>query len=162
MIASLIASSVSYLTAASAPATASDEAQLHTFQSWAHSPATAAILIVGFAILVVLVFTPLGPRVFKRTPSGTWRAIVVVLGVLGVLSWVSHSWWFTTLMMVALWGCAVWLIVRWLGSAVSGVERLATELDPEKRAELQREQAESAERGAALERVLDEAEKDRR
>jgi len=158
----MIASSLSLVTATSARTAASDDAQLHTFQSWAHSPATAAILVVGFAILAVLVFTPLGLRVFGRAPGGTWRAVVVVLGVLGVLSWVSHNWWFTTLMMVALWSCAVWLIVRWLGSAVSGAGHLATELDPEKRAELQREQAAAAERGAALERVLDEAEDDRR
>ena len=162
MIASTIASSVSFVTATSARTTASDQAQLHTFTSWAHSPVTAAIMVVGFAILVVLVFTPLGPRVFGRPPGGTWRAVVIVLGVLGVLSWVSHNWWFATLMMAALWGCAVWLIVRWLGSALSGIDRLATELDPEKRAELHREQAAAAERGAALERVLDEAEKDQR
>jgi len=137
-----------------------DNTQLQTFQSWAHSPATAALLVVAYAILAALAFTPLGPRLLKRPASGTWRAVVVVLGVLGVLGWVSHNWWFTTIMMAVLWGCAVWLIVRWLGSAVSGVDRLATELDPEKRAELQREQAAAAERGAALERVLDEAEED--
>jgi len=162
MITAVIGSGLSFVMAASAGTSASDNGQLHTFQSWAHSPATAAVMLVGYAILVALVFTPLGPKLFRRPPSGTWRAVVVVLGVLGLLSWVSSNWWFTTLMMVALWGCAVWLIVRGLGSAVSGVERLATELDPEKRAELQREQAAAAERGAALERVLDEAEEDRR
>ena len=143
-------------------ASASDQSQLQTFQSWAHSPATAAIMIVAFAILAIVVFTPLGSRLFRRPVGGTWRAVVVVLGALAALSWVSHNWWFDALMVVALWGCVVWLIVRWLGPAVSGAGRLATELDPEKRAQLQREQAASAERGSDLERVLDQMEDERR
>ena len=157
----MIASSASLATTAVAPATASDTTQLQMFQSWAHSPTTAVIMAVAFAVLALLVFTRLGPRLFKRTASDTTRAAVVVLGVLGVVSWVTAVWWFTTLMVVLLWACLAWLIVRGLGGAVSGAARLATNLDFGKRAELQREQAAAAERGAALERVLDEAEEDR-
>jgi hypothetical protein len=139
----------------------SDRGQLQMFQSWARSPTTAAVMVVAFVVLAVLVFTPLSHRVFRHPPGDTWKAVVVVLGVLGAGGWATRSWWFSLLMMVALWACVVWLLVGHLGSAVTEVGRLATELDPQKRAELREEQDAAAERGAALEKVLDEVDEER-
>jgi len=135
--------------------------QLNTFHAWARSPTTAAVLIVAFVVLVVLVFTPLAHRVFRHPPGDTWKAVVVGLGALGVASWVTRSSVLLVLMAVALWGCVVWLLARHLGAAVIDAGRLRAELDPEKRVELQAEQHVAAERGAALEKVLDQAEGDR-
>lgn len=142
-------------------ATGSGSQQLQQFHTWAHSPTSAVLLAVGWAVAAALVFTPLGRRISGRTASSTLRAVVVVLGVLGVVSWVTRSSLFTTLMLVALWACAVWCIVRLIGPAMSRAGDLKTELDPEKRAELEAEHAAAAERGASLEHVLDEVEEER-
>lgn len=150
--------------AAAAPvlaAGADNQQQAQTFQAWAHSSTTAVILAVAWVVLAVMVFTPLGRRVSGRSPSGTLRAVVVVLGVLGAAGWVTHIWWFTILMMVALWSIVVWYVVTLIGPAMSGAGRLKAELDPKERVELQQEQAAAAERGASLERVLDEVEDER-
>lgn len=147
--------------AASLVVTASDQAQLHTFQSWARSPTSAVVMVAAFVVLAVLVFTPLSNRVFRRPPGATWKAVVVVLGVLGAVSWLTRSWLFSTLMVVALWACVVWLLVGNLGSVVTEVGRLAAESDPQERAELRDEQHTAAERGAALEKVLDQVEDER-
>jgi hypothetical protein len=135
--------------------------QLQTFHSWAHSPMTLAIMAVAWAALAVAVFTPLGQRITGRAPSATLRAAVVVLGILGVVAWVTHNWWFTILMLVLLWGVVVWYLVTLIGSAVSRVGGLAAELDPEERARQHEEHAAAAQRGAALERVLDEIDGER-
>jgi hypothetical protein len=119
------------------------------------------ILAVAWVALAVMVFTPLGRRVSGRSPGGTLRAVVVVLGVLGAASWATHIWWLTILMMVALWSLVVWYVVTLIGPAMSGASRLKAELDPEERAQLQAEQAAAAERGASLERVLDEIDEER-
>jgi signal transduction histidine kinase len=134
---------------------------MQTFHTWAHSSTTVVILAVAWLVLAVMVFTPLGRRVSGRSPSGTLRAVVVVLGVLGAASWATHIWWFTILMMVALWSLVVWYVVTLIGPAMSGAGRLKAELDPEERAQLQAEQAAAAERGASLERVLDEIDEER-
>jgi hypothetical protein len=139
-------------------ASADNQQQLQTFHTWAHSSTAAVILAVAWVALAVMVFTPLGRRVSGRSPGSTLRAAVIVLGVLGAASWATHIWWFTILMMVALWSLVVWYVVTLIGPAMSGASRLKTELDPEKRAQLQAEQAAAAERGASLERVLDEIE----
>jgi len=145
-----------------ASASSSDESQLQILRSWTHSPATAVLLALAFVALAAVVFTPLGPRLLRRSPSGGWRIVVVALGVLGALSWVSHNWWFEVLLMVALWGCVVWFVVTSVGAAVVGVGRFANDLDPQKRAERQRGQVASAERGSDLDRVLDRMEDERR
>ena len=135
--------------------------QLQTFHSWVHSPVKLAIMVIALVALAAAVFTPLGQRVSGRAPSGTLRAAVVVLGVLGVSAWATANWWFTILTVVLLWGVVVWYGVTLIGSTVSRVGSLAAELDPEKRARLHEEQAATAERGAALDGVLDEIDKER-
>jgi hypothetical protein len=140
---------------------ADNQQQMQTFHAWAHSSTTAVILAVAWVALAVMVFTPLGRRVSGRSPGGTLRAVVVVLGVLGAASWATHIWWLTILMMVALWSLVVWCVVTLIGPAMSGASRLKAELDPEERAQLQAEQAAAAERGASLERVLDEIDEER-
>jgi len=150
--------------AAAAPvlaAGADNQQQAQTFHAWAHSSTTAVILAVAWVVLAVMVFTPLGRRVSGRSPSGTLRAVVVVLGVLGAAGWVTHIWWFTILMMVALWSIVVWYVVTLIGPAMSEAGRLKAELDPKERVELQQEHAAAAERGASLERVLDDIEDER-
>ena len=142
-------------------ATGTDNAQLQTFQSWAHSPTTAVLMAIAWVALVAMVFTPLGRRITRRAASDTLRAVVVVLGVLGVISWLTRSPLLMALMMVLLWACVVWYVVTLVGPAVSRVDRLRSELDPAERAGLQAEQTAAAERGAVLERVLDEADEDR-
>ena len=142
-------------------ATGTDNAQLQTFQSWAHSPTTAVLMAIAWVALVAMAFTPLGRRITRRTASDTLRAVVVVLGVLGVISWLTRSPLLMALMMVLLWACVVWYVVSLIGPVVSRVGRLRSELDPAERARLQAEQTAAAERGAALERVLDEADEDR-
>ena len=135
--------------------------QLQTFHSWAYSPVTLAIMAVAWVALAVAVFTPLGQRIAGRAPSDTLRAAVVVLGVLAVVARVSHNWWFTILVVVLLWGVVVWYGVTLIGSAMSRVGSLAAELNPGERARLHEEQAATAERGAALDGVLDEIGKER-
>ena len=142
-------------------ATGTDNAQLQTFQSWAHSPTTAVLMAIAWVALVAMAFTPLGRRITRRTASDTLRAVVVVLGVLGVISWLTRSPLLMALMMVLLWACVVWYVVTLNGPVVSRVGRLRSELDPAERARLQAEQTAAAERGAVLERVLDEADEDR-
>jgi hypothetical protein len=142
-------------------ATGTDNAQLQTFQSWAHSPTTAVLMAIAWVALVAMAFTPLGRRITRRTASDTLRAVVVVLGVLGVISWLTRSPLLMALMMVLLWACVVWYVVTLNGPVVSRVGRLRSELDPAERARLQAEQTAADERGAALERVLDEADEDR-
>ena len=139
----------------------SDSQQLQQFHSWAHSPTSAVLLAIGWVVAAVVVFTPLGRKISGRSASSTLRAVVVVLGALGAVSWVSRSGLFTILMMVALWACAVWCIVTLIGPAMSRAGDLKTELDPEKRAELEAERAAAAKRGASLEHVLDEVEEER-
>ena len=142
-------------------ADADTQQQLQTFHSWAHSPVTIAIMAVAWVALAVAVFTPLGQRVTGRAPSGTLRAAVVVLGTLGVMAWVTGNWWFTILLLVVLWSLIAWYGVTRRGSAMSRVGSLAAALDPEKRARLRQEHAATAERGAALNGVLDEIGKER-
>ncbi len=135
--------------------------QLQTFHSWADSPATLAIMVVAWVALAAAVFTPLGQRITGRAPSDGLRAAVVVLGFLAVVARVSHNWWFTILMVVLLWGVVVWYVVTMIGSTMSRVGSLAAELSPGERARLHEEQAATAERGAALDGVLDEIGKER-
>lgn len=142
-------------------ADADTQQQLQTFHSWAHSPVTLAIMAVAWVALAAVVFTPLGQRVTRRAPSDTLRAVVVVLGVLGIAAWATGNWWFTILVVALLWGVVVWYLVTLIGSTVSRVGSLAAELDPEKRARLQQEHAAAAERGAALDRVIGEIDEER-
>ena len=142
-------------------ATATDDRQLQTFQAWAHSTTTLVLMAVAWVALVAMVFTRLGRRVTGRSPSDTLRAVVVVMGVLAIISWATRNWWFTVLVVVLLWGCVIWYVVTLIGPAMSRVGRFTAELDPEERLRLQEEQTAAAQRGAALERVLDEVEQER-
>ena len=140
----------------------SENSQLRTFQSWAHSTATLVIIVVAWLVLATIVLTPLSRRVLRHRPSDTARAVVVVLGLLGVASWVSRNWWFTTLMLVARGGCGVWYLIACLGTVMAGAGRFVDELDREKHAEAQMQRADSAERGAALDRTLGKIDAERR
>jgi len=142
-------------------ATGADDRQLQTFQSWAHSTTSAVVMAIAWVALAATVFTPLGRRVAQCSPSDTLRAVVIILGILGVVSWLTQSWWFMILMVILLWACVVWYIVTLIGPAMSRVGRLAAELDPQERIRLQAEHTAAAQRGAALERVLDEVDEQR-
>lgn len=142
-------------------ATHADTQQLQTFQSWAHSTTTAVLMTIAWVALLAMVFTPLGRKMTKRTASDTLRVAVVVLGVAGVISWLTRSPLFMAFMMVLLWACVVWYVVTLIGPAVSRVARLGSQLDPQERARQEAEQTTAAERGAALERVLDQVDEER-
>ena len=142
-------------------ATAADDRQLQTFQSWTHSTTTLVLMAIAWVALMAMVFTPLGRRVTGRSPSDTLRAVVVVMGVLAIISRATRNWWFTVLMVVLLWGCVIWYVVTLIGPAMSRVGRFTAELDPKERLRLQEEQTAAAQRGVALERVLDEVDEER-
>ena len=85
----------------------SDSQQLQEFHTWAHSPTSAVLLVVGWVVAAVMVFTPLGRKVSGRSASSTLRTVVVVLGVLGAVSWVTKSSVLAMVMLAAIWACAV-------------------------------------------------------
>jgi hypothetical protein len=152
---------VAVMAAAPTLAAATTEEQRHDldlFYSWLHSPITAAVLILVWLAIVVLAFTPFGERLTHHRASDTLRAVIVTVGVLGVLSWVTQSMWFRILMFVALWGVACWYIVTLIGPAVTGASLAAGRLTPEQRREREAEVAAGRVRGAALEQVLGEME----
>lgn len=139
-------------------------AQLRTFQSWAHSPFTAVLLVVAYAGLVALVVAPPGRRLAGPQAGATGRVAVVALGILALAAWLSRDLWFILLTGAALWACLAWVITAAgiLATVMSLPDRLATELIPARRREHRRERSESVDRGAALTRVLDKIEGERR
>ena len=136
-----------------------EQRDLDLFQSWLHSPVTVAILATVWLMVAALAFTSLGERFAHRTASDTFQALIVVIGVLATLSWVTQVLWFRLLIFLALWAIAVWYIVTLLWPALSKVQTIPATLDASQRREAGAELSEHKARGEALERVLDEAER---
>ena len=141
-------------------ATAADHRQLQTFQSWTHSTTTLVLMAIAWVALMAMVFTPLGRRVTGRSPSDTLRAVVVVWAPLpsspGDPELVVHG----PHGRPAV-GLRHLVFVTLIGPAMSRFGRFTAELDPKERLRLQEEQTAAAQRGAALERVLDEVDEER-
>jgi len=137
--------------------------QLSQFDHWLRSPYTAVLLAVAFAALVALLVVPPNRRSGSHMrEAGT--LLVVALGAFATLAWVSHNQWLILVSLAVLWGCVGWAAT---GAGVIGAiamlpGRLRRELDPVRRAEFRHDRSQAAGRGAALTRVLDEIEGERR
>ena len=163
MIASV---TVKLFTVLGRPALADSDAsgQLRSFQAWSHSPLTAILLAIAFAGLVVLVIAPPGRRFSGRQAGAIGQGVVIFLGILGVVAWVSHNLWVELLVMAGLWGYLAWVIAAsgLIAEVMTLPDRLASELSPTKRRELRDDRTAAVDRGSALTHVLDKIEDERR
>ncbi|MGZ4200358.1 MAG: hypothetical protein ACXVP1_09245 [Thermoleophilia bacterium] len=114
---------------------------------------------VAWAITLVLIAVAVRASwgVAKHLPQWLVTVILLAVGVLVLLAFVVNTAWLGIAALVTVFAVWIWFLARWLFPRVPEVhERFERARDPQLAAEQDADRAESAERGAALEHVLDE------
>ncbi|HVN42883.1 MAG TPA: hypothetical protein VMT50_08870 [Steroidobacteraceae bacterium] len=120
----------------------------------------AILAAVAWALTLVLIAVAVAAnwQLTKRMSPRLVTAILIAIGVLVLIAFVWNPVWLGVAALVAVFAVWAWFLARRLPGEVTEVhdhfERVA---HPERAAEQDAERAESAERGTALEHVLDEA-----
>jgi len=118
-------------------------------------------IVAAVAWAVTLVLIAVGVRAnWRLTRNLSSRAVIATFGVVGVLIVIAFVWnpvWLGIAALVAVFAIWTWFLARRLPSEVTEVhDHMERVVDPQLAAEQDAERAVSAERGAALEHVLDE------
>ena len=121
---------------------------------------TFAILAAA-AWLLMLVLIAVAVRVnwgiAKRLPQWAVVVTLIAIGIVVVVAFVWNFVWLGPAALIAVMAAWVWFLARWLFPRVPEVEeKMERVLDPQRAAEEDAEQVVSAQRGVALEDVLDD------
>ena len=120
----------------------------------------AILAAVAWAVTLVLIAVAVAAnwRLTRHLSKGLVTVVLIAIGALVLVAFVWQPVLLGIAALVAVFAVWTWFLVRRLPGEVTGVhdhfERVA---HPERAAERDVERARSAERGAALDRVLDEA-----
>ena len=120
----------------------------------------AILAAIAWAVTLVLIAVAVRAswRLTKHLSAGAATAILIAVGVLVVLAFVWNPVWLGIAALVAVFAVWTWFLARRLPAEITDVqEHVERVAHPQLAAEQDAERAESAERGAALEHVLDEA-----
>ena len=124
-----------------------------TAQSWTILSALAWALTL--VLIVVAVRANWG--IAKHVPNWAVTLTLVAIGVLVLIAFASHTGWVAIAALIAVFAAWLWFLARWFFRRVPEVhEHFERVAHPELAAEQDAERAATAERGAALEHVLDD------
>ncbi len=114
---------------------------------------------VAWAVTLVLIAVAVRANwgVAKHMPQWLVTVTLIAIGALVLVAVISHTALLGIAALIAVFAIWVWFLARWLFPRVPEVhEHMERVMDPQLVAEQDAERAASAERGAALEHVLDE------
>ncbi len=115
----------------------------------------AVAWVATLALIAVAVRANWG--VAKHMPQWLVTVTLVAVGALVVAAFFANTVWLGIAALVTVFAVWIWFLARWLFPRVPEVhERFERARDPQLAAEQDADRAESAERGTALEHVLDE------
>lgn len=113
---------------------------------------------VAWAVTLVLIAVAVRANwgVAKHMPQWLVTVTLIAIGALVLVAVISHTALLGIAALIAVFAIWVWFLARWLFPRVPEVhEHMERVMDPQLVAEQDAERAASAERGAALEHVLD-------
>jgi hypothetical protein len=116
---------------------------------------SAAVWVVTLILIAVAIRANWG--VAKHMPQWAVTLTLIAVGALVVVAFVSHTGWVAIAALIAVFATWLWLLARWLFPRVPEVhEHMERVMNPELAAEQDAARAASAQRGAALDDVLDD------
>lgn len=116
----------------------------------------AAAWVITLALIALAVRANWG--LVKRLPQWAVTVALIAIGILVLVGFVAHTAWIGIAALIAVFAAWLWFLARWLFPRMPEVqERMARAEDPRLAAEHEAERAAAAQRGAALEHVLDDA-----
>jgi len=127
---------------------------------WTTSQAFTILAAAAWVVTLVLIAVAVRANwgMAKHLPQWLVTVLLIAIGVLVLVAFVAHTALVGIAALIAVFATWLWFLARWLFPRMPEVqEHLERVTDPQLAAEHEAERAASAQRGAALEQVLDEA-----
>jgi len=126
---------------------------------WTPSAGFTVLMVAAWAVTLALIAVGVRANwgIVRHMPQWLVTVALIAIGALVLVAFVSHTAWVGLAALIALFATWLWFLTRWLFPRMPEVqERMERAADPRLAAEKETYRAASAQRGAALEHVLDD------